>query len=319
MRSMRARVSLRTRCTAASAVKPVMQRLVEPPPPAVIVGEHAERLQHLAMLAGARHVAALHHVVDRAGEILDGLAEPAPLELDVLGDQARDHDARLVQHDMAERHAFRDGQAGEPRREFAAGLGADLVAHEPARGDHLGEHHGGGLQRLDLLVAILTLGAVLHREHADCVAAAQDRHADEGVIDLLAGLRPVGEGRMVLGVGELHRLGLLRDQADQSLARLQMGVVDRLGIEAFGGEQLERAVAAAADRASTPRRPCSRRSAPPPCRDAPARSRARPSPRASGAAIVSGRQQRQASLIVLAGRRSGEPGIVSKLKAAPGL
>ena len=86
------------------------QRLVEAPPPAVIVGEHAERLQHLAMLAGARHVAALHHRVDRAGEILDGLAEPAALELDILGDQARDHDARLVQHHMAERHAFRDWQ-----------------------------------------------------------------------------------------------------------------------------------------------------------------------------------------------------------------
>ena len=171
------------------------QRLVEPPPPAMIVSEHAEGLQHLAMLAGARHVAALHHVVDRAGQILDGLGEPAPLELDILGDQARDDDARLVQHDMAERHAFGDGQSGEPRREIAARLGADLVAHEPARGDRLGEHHGGGLQRLDLLVAILPLGAVLHREHADCVAAAQDRHADEGVIDLLARLRPVGEGR----------------------------------------------------------------------------------------------------------------------------
>ena len=138
------------------------------------------------------------------------------------------------------------GSAGEARGELAAGLGADLVAHdEAARGDHLGEHHGGGLQRLDLLVAILTLGAVLHREHADCVAAAQDRHAEEGVVDLLARLRPVGEGRMMLGVGELQRLGLLGDQADQTLARLQMRVVDGLAVEAFGGEQLERAVAAA--------------------------------------------------------------------------
>ena len=50
------------------------QRLVEPPPPAMIVGEHAERLEHLAMLAGARHVAPLQHVVDHAGQILDGLA-----------------------------------------------------------------------------------------------------------------------------------------------------------------------------------------------------------------------------------------------------
>ena len=220
------------------------QRLVETPPPAVIVGEHAERLEHLAVLAGARHVAPLHHAVDRAGEVLDRLGEPPPLELDVLGDQARDHDARLVQHHMAERHAFGNGKPGEPRRNLAAPLRADLFGHQPAGGDHLGEHHGRGLQRLDLLVAILPLGAVLHREHADGVAAAQDRHADEGVIDLLAGLGPIGEGRVMLGVGELHRLGLLGDQADQALAGLQMRVVDGLGVEALGGEQLERAVAA---------------------------------------------------------------------------
>ena len=41
------------------------QRLVEPPPPAVIVGEHAEGLEHLAVLAGAGQIAALQHVVDR--------------------------------------------------------------------------------------------------------------------------------------------------------------------------------------------------------------------------------------------------------------
>ena len=177
-------------------------------------------------------------------EILDGLAEPAPLKLDVLGDQPGDDDARLMQHDMAERHAFRDGNAAKPHGKIAAGFGADDVAHKSSRGNHLGEHHGRGLQRFDLLVAILPLGAVLHREHADCVAAAQNRHADEGVIDLLARLRPIGEGGMMLRVGELQRLGLLRNQADQAFTRLQMRVVDGLGVEAFGGEQLERAVAA---------------------------------------------------------------------------
>ncbi len=177
------------------------------------------------------------------GEVFDGLEQPPPLELDILGDQAGDHDARLVQHDMAERHALGDGLAGEPRIGVAAGLGRDLLGDESARGDHLGDHHRRGLQRLDLLVAILAHGAVLHREHADRVAAAQDRHADEGVIDLLARLRPVGEGRVMLGVGELLRLGLLGDQADQTLARLQMGVVDGARVQALGGHQLERAVA----------------------------------------------------------------------------
>ena len=64
-----------------------------------------------------------------AGEILDGLGQPAPLELDVLGDQLGDDDARLVQHHMAERHAFGDGDAAEPHGMLAAGFGADVVAH----------------------------------------------------------------------------------------------------------------------------------------------------------------------------------------------
>ena len=69
-----------------------------------------------------------------------------------------------------------------------------------ARGDHLGQHHGGRLQRLDFLLGIGAPGAVLHHQHAERVAGAQHRHAEEGVVDLFAGLRPVGEGRMRLRV-----------------------------------------------------------------------------------------------------------------------
>lgn len=47
--------------------------------------------------------------------------------------------------------------------------------------DDLGEDHGDGLQRVDFLIAIETLGPVLHREHADDAPAAQDRHTEESV------------------------------------------------------------------------------------------------------------------------------------------
>ena len=153
----------------------------------------------------------------------------------------------------------REAQRRAARRGSAL---ASLGAGEAARGDHLGQHHGGGLQRLDFLVAILTLGAVLHRQHAEHVAAAQDRHAEERVIDLLAGLRPVGEGRMVLGVGEIERLGLLGaiepTRPSPSFRRV-LWTAER--VEAFGGEQLERTVRRAAGRSSTPPPPCWRRSA----------------------------------------------------------
>ena len=92
----------------------------------------------------------------------------------------------------------------ELQRAARGRLGAGLGERgELARGDHLGEHHRGGLQRLVFLLGIGALRAVLHHQHAERVAGAQDRHAEEGVIDLFAGLRPEGEGRMALRVGEV--------------------------------------------------------------------------------------------------------------------
>ena len=113
---------------------------------------------------------------------------------------------------------------------------------ELARGDHLGEHHRGGLQRLLFLLGIGAPRPVLHHQHAERVAGAQHRHAEEGVVDLFAGLRPVGEGRMALGFREVDRVGLAGDQADQALVRAQHGLVHRLLVQAFGGVKLERAV-----------------------------------------------------------------------------
>ena len=87
------------------------------------MGEHAERLQHLAMLAGAGQVAAFQHRVNIAGELVDRLFQPAPLQLEVFGDQLGDDDARLVQHHVAERHAFGNHHALEDDILLALSLG----------------------------------------------------------------------------------------------------------------------------------------------------------------------------------------------------
>ena len=49
---------------------------------------------------------------------------------------------------------------------------------------------------------------------------------------------------MVLRVRQGDRLGRRGDQADEPFARAHRRQVDRLAIEAFGGEELERAVGA---------------------------------------------------------------------------
>jgi hypothetical protein len=86
------------------------------------------------------------------------------------------------------------------------------------------------------------VGAVLHHQNTERVAGAQDRDAEERVVDLLAGLRPVREGRMALGFRQVDRAGLARDQADQAFVGAQHGLVHRLALQALGGIELERAV-----------------------------------------------------------------------------
>ncbi len=127
------------------------------------------------------------------------------------------------------RRAAGSAPGGRQRRQFA-------------RGDHLRQHHGGGLQRLDLFLRIGPPRPVLHHQHAERIAGAQDRHAEERVVDFLAGLRPIGEGRMRLRVGQVDGVRLARDEADEAFVGAHHGAVDGFPVEALGGVEFKRAV-----------------------------------------------------------------------------
>ncbi|MGY4354280.1 hypothetical protein ACVW0J_000773 [Bradyrhizobium sp. i1.7.7] len=218
-------------------------RLMQLVRPALVVGEHAVGFQHLAVLAALGNVATLQHAVEIGAQLGERGVEPLDLLRQILGDVVLDDDARLVQHDMAERDAFREDGADLLRRMARGRLLARLGQRRQfAGGDQLRQHHRGGLERLELLLDIIALGAVLHHQHAERVAGAQDRHAEEGVIDFFAGLRAEREGRVALRVAEIERGRLAGDEADQALMGAQHGVVHRLAVEAFGGVELERVV-----------------------------------------------------------------------------
>ncbi|GJE61794.1 hypothetical protein MPOCJGCO_3920 [Methylobacterium trifolii] len=176
--------------------------------------------------------------------MLDGRLQPLDLAPDVLGDETLHLDARLVQHDVAEADAVGQRHAAGADRAAGGGAGIRGEALELARGDHLREHHRGGLEGLDLLLGIDPVGHVLDGEDAQRVAGPQKGHAEEGVEGVLPRLRPVGEGRVGLGVGQRERLGRLRDQADEALVGAHAREVDRLAVEAFGREQFEGVVVA---------------------------------------------------------------------------
>ncbi len=195
------------------------------------------------MLAAFGDVAALQHAVEVGAQFRQRRIESLDLLRQVLGDVIGDDDARLVQHHMAERDAVGQDGAGLVQRMPRGRLGAGLRQRRQfARGDHLRQHHRGGLQRLDLFLDIGALGAVLHHQHAKRIAGAQDRNAEERVVDFFAGLRAERERRMVLRVAQVERRRLAGDEADQALMRAQDGSVHRVAVEAFGGVELQRVV-----------------------------------------------------------------------------
>ena len=218
-------------------------RLVHPVRPAAVVREHHIGFEHVAVLAGVGDVAALQQAVEVGAQLVQRGVEALQLLLRIVGDQLGHDDARLVQHHMAEPDAVGDRQAFDLQRPVRGGLQAGLGQRgQLARRDGLGQHHRGRLQRLFLVLRVGALRAVLHHQHAERVAGAQDRDAEERVIDFFAGLGAEREGRMMLRVGQVERLRVAGDQADEALVLAQHGDVHRLGVEALGGVQLERAV-----------------------------------------------------------------------------
>ena len=209
--------------------------------PAAVVGEHAIGLQHFAMLARMAEIGRLQHVVDRAPERIDRLFETLQFEVGVFGDQLGDMDARLVQHGMAERNALAEGCRLDVVRDLAGLVGRleGLRVDQLGGGHDFGQHHRDRLQRLDLFLGVVTFGAVLHRQHADDLAASEDRHAHQRLVDFFAGFRPVGKTRMRLRIGEIERPCMLGNVADQAFADLQPRVVDGRRLQAFGGREFE--------------------------------------------------------------------------------
>ena len=220
-------------------------RLLHAPDPAAVAGEHAVGIEHVAVLAGAAQVALLHQLVDGGLQIGERRVEPARLGLRVLRLKLGHHQARVVQHHVPHPQPFRQGLAAH--HDVAAATGDLHARADPGDGpghEVLGQHHGRGLQHLDVLVGVLPMGPVLDGEDAHHLTVADDRHRQERVVDLLARLGPVGEGRVVLRVGLVDGRGLLGAASHQPLAAPQQGVVGGARVQALGGEQLKRAVLA---------------------------------------------------------------------------
>ena len=121
------------------------------------------------------------------------------------------------------------------------------------RRQDLGQQHRHGFEFVHLLVGVAARVAVLHRDDTQRAAGATHRHRQHGGERLLAGLRAVGEGRVVLRVRQVHHLRGGGAETDDALADAKPGAADGVRVEAFGGDQLEDFARAARRRPSRPR------------------------------------------------------------------
>ena len=225
-----------------------VDRLVDPPRPAFVIGEHLVGLEDLIVLAGGAELGLAGHVVDLLAHPAEGGIDPRPLGLGILGDGMLDHHPRLVEHGDALGHAGDQLQPGNALRPGRP-LGGAAAVGQAGAGDQFAQHHRHRLQRLDLDFLVAARIGMLDREHPDRIFAVDDRHAGETVEALLAGFGAIGEGRVAAGLGQVEDPPLGRDRPDQPLAGRQAGDVHRFLVQPVGGEQFQLAVALDVDRA----------------------------------------------------------------------
>jgi hypothetical protein len=111
--------------------------------PAAVVGEHPIGFEHLAMLAALDHLAMFEQLVEVGAQRFDGGGEVLQLLGDIVGDIVGNNDTRFMQHHVPQRNAVAQCSAFQMHR---AARGKVIArTRQLAGGDHLGEHHGGGL------------------------------------------------------------------------------------------------------------------------------------------------------------------------------
>ena len=144
---------------------------------------------------------------------------------------------------LARSQTFHQGQPFEhvvfDMRDFEVDL--LLVVDQFLVGDKLRQHHGGGLQRLDLDLFVAARVDMLDAQHTHGAFPVDDRHTGEGMEFLLARFGAIGEIGVRLGLCQVQRLDILRDRAGEAFADRKARDVDGFGIEALRGIKFESA------------------------------------------------------------------------------
>jgi hypothetical protein len=101
-------------------------RLAHAVEPAAVVREHAIGFENFAVFAAIGDFSAFEHRVHVGAKRLDRVIEPLKFLLHVVGDEILHHHARLVQHRVSERDAFRQRCSGDVKARVNGGFGTGL-------------------------------------------------------------------------------------------------------------------------------------------------------------------------------------------------
>ena len=183
-----------------------------PADPALVVGEHAVGVQHVAVLARCGEMVGGEHLVYLRAQRLDRRRAAARVSRSgssLIGSETTicgscEHDVPSATPSWPTRPRDEERPLVRPRAGHRAG------ADEGAELGHLGDDHGDHLEGVDLVVGVFPRLAVLHHQHAQHLAQPLDRHAEEAREDLLAGLGQVAEAAGMRRVAGVDRLGASR-------------------------------------------------------------------------------------------------------------
>ncbi len=193
------------------------------------------------MLSATLQIVIFEHDVDGIAHIRHRLAEALEFAFGIFRDCLRDRRAAAMQHGGTECEAAVQTRAGKAggrakrrfrRRQFR-------LLYQFAAGHQLRDDHGDGLQRLSLVLCVTPFVLILNHQHAEHAPAPQNGHAQERMKYFLAGLRPIGELRVGLGIRQRERTRIGSDVADQPLAETQSGAVNGVLAQAFRREQFQ--------------------------------------------------------------------------------
>ncbi|MNU76403.1 hypothetical protein D3C71_659550 [compost metagenome] len=150
-----------------------------------------------------------------------------------------------MQHDVTKTDAFAIGVAidGNGTRQIKLHTGAGDLFQLAAR-HYFSDKHRGCLERFNFILPVCSAGLVLDHKNAKSATGAQNRHAEEGMINFLTGFRKIAESRMRLRIGKIERLGRSGNRADKTLPHFQLCEMHGILVETFGGVKFQHAVGA---------------------------------------------------------------------------